>query len=276
MNPNHAELLDQVLARYDHSPNPRLAEISRAAIRHLHAFVDEVRLHHDEWFAGVEFLTATGKICDDVRQEFILLSDTLGVSTLVEFITHDGVEGGTENTVLGPFHVPGSPERANGDSMLENDDAGDRVIIRGCVRNLQGEPLSGVKIDAWQNASTGFYACQQPGVQHTNNLRGVYRTDADGNFAIRTIRPVPYPIPDDGPAGKLLKDNGRNWWRPGHTHLWFTLAGHKQLITHLFDSESDYLTNDAVFGVRESLIRTFAKDASGELATTFDVVLEDA
>ncbi|MCE9622326.1 MAG: 6-chlorohydroxyquinol-1,2-dioxygenase [Actinomycetia bacterium] len=276
MNPTHAELLSQVLARYDHSPNPRLAEISRAAIRHLHAFVDEVRLQHDEWFAGVEFLTATGKICDDVRQEFILLSDTLGVSTLVEFITHDGVEGGTENTVLGPFHVPGSPERANGDSMLENDDAGDRVVIRGCVRNLHGEPLSGVKIDAWQNASTGFYACQQPGVQHTNNLRGVYRTDADGNFAIRTIRPVPYPIPDDGPAGKLLKDNGRNWWRPGHTHLWFTLEGHKQLITHLFDSESDYLTNDAVFGVRESLIRTFTKDASGELATTFDVVLEDA
>lgn len=274
MNHLHAELLSSVLARYDHSPNPRLAEISRAAIRHLHAFVDEVRLQHDEWIAGIEFLTATGQICDDVRQEFILLSDTLGVSTLVEFITHDGVEGGTENTVLGPFHVPHSPERAKGESMLENDDAGDRVVIRGTVRNLHGEPLAGVKIDAWQNASTGFYACQQPGIQHVNNLRGVYRTDADGTFEIRTIRPVPYPIPDDGPAGKLLKDNGRNWWRPGHTHLWFTADGYKQLITHLFDSESDYLTNDAVFGVRESLVRSFAPDASGELATVFDVVLE--
>ncbi|MEQ1698641.1 MAG: dioxygenase [Ilumatobacteraceae bacterium] len=274
--PQHVQHLEEVLSRYDDSPNPRLAEITKAAIRHLHAFVEEVGLQHDEWFAGIQFLTATGKICDDVRQEFILLSDTLGVSTLVETISHDGAHGSTENTVLGPFFVPGSPERAAGESMLVDDDDGERVVIRGRVTNLRGEPLSGVKVDAWQNATTGFYACQQPGIQHTFNLRGVYRTDSDGRFEIRTIRPVPYPIPDDGPAGKLLKDNGRSWWRPGHTHLWFSLDGCKPLITHLFDSESDYLLNDAVFGVHDSLVRTFSIDAAGELSTTFDVVLDDA
>ena len=272
----HTELIDEVLARYDQSPNPRLAEITKAAIRHLHAFVEEVGLQHDEWFTGIQFLTATGKICDDVRQEYILLSDSLGVSTLVETISHDGSDGSIENTVLGALFVGDDLAGSKGDSMLEDDDTGDRVVIRGRVTNLRGEPLSGVKIDAWQNASSGFYACQQPGIQHTFNLRGVYRTDDDGTFEIRTIRPVPYPIPDDGPAGKLLKDNGRSWWRPGHTHLWFSLDGFKPLITHLFDSESDYLTNDAVFGVRDSLVRTFTTDSNGELATMFDVVLDDA
>ena len=270
------ELLTEVIGRYDQSPNPRLAEITKAAIRHLHAFVEEVGLQRDEWFAGIQFLTATGKLSDDVRQEFILLSDTLGVSTLVETISHDGSAKSTENTVLGPFFVPGSPERINGESMLEDDDEGERVVIRGRVTNVRGEPLPNVKIDAWQNASSGFYACQQPGTQHMFNLRGVYRTDDDGLFEIRTIRPVPYPIPDDGPVGKLLKDNGRNWWRPGHTHLWFSLDGLKPLITHVFDGESDYLIDDAVFGVRRSLVRTFARDDNDELATTFDVVLDDA
>jgi catechol 1,2-dioxygenase len=276
MNERHDALLAEVLTRYDASPSPRLAEVTRAAIRHLHAFVAEVGLQHDEWMAGIQFLTATGKICDDVRQEFILLSDTLGVSTLVEAITHLGAHGTTENTVLGPFYVPGSPERAFGASMLVDPDDGDRVVIRGQVTNIAGEPLAGVSIDAWQCASTGFYACQQPGIQHSENLRGVYRTDDDGRFEIRSVRPAPYPIPDDGPAGQLLKDNGRNWWRPGHTHLWFTLPGYKQLITHVFDTESPYLDDDAVFGTLDSLVCTFEADATGELATSFDVVLDDA
>lgn len=276
MTRDNAPLLAEVLARYDGSPNPRLAEITTAAIRHLHAFVEEVQLQHDEWMAGIHFLTATGKICDDVRQEYILLSDTLGVSTLVEKITHLGAHGTTENTVLGPFFVPNSPQRAFGESMLVEDDDGDRVVIRGRITDLAGQPIVGVKIDTWQCASSGFYACQQPGIQHSENLRGVYHSDADGRFEIRTVRPAPYPIPDDGPAGKLLKDNGRNWWRPGHTHLWFTSHGHKQLITHLFDSESDHLDDDAVFGTLDSLICTFAPDESGELAATFDVVLDDA
>jgi protocatechuate 3,4-dioxygenase beta subunit len=270
------ELLADVLGRYEGSPNPRVREVTEAAIRHLHAFAREVNLQRDEWFAGIQFLTATGKICDDVRQEFILLSDTLGVSALVEFLTHDGAEGSTENTVLGPFYVPGSPERANGETMLEDPDDGDGVVISGRVTDTDGTPVGGVKIDTWQNASSGFYACQQPGVQTATNLRGVYRTDDDGRYEIRTIRPVPYPIPDDGPAGQLLKANGRNWWRPGHTHLWVSAPGFKDLITHVFDEASDFLATDAVFGVRPSLCRAFAVDEHGELAATFDIVLDRA
>ena len=213
-------------------------------------------------------------MCDEVRQEFILLSDTLGVSALVEFLTHSGSDGSTENTVLGPFFVPGSPERAFGETMLEEQDAGDRVVIRGRITDGDGAPIAGVKLDAWQNATNGFYACQQPDEQSATNLRGIYRSDADGCYEMRTVRPVPYPIPDNGPAGKLLKDNGRNWWRPGHTHLWVSAPGFKDLITHVFDTASEFLDTDAVFGVRPSLARRFVVDANGELVATFDIILD--
>jgi protocatechuate 3,4-dioxygenase beta subunit len=269
-----SELLADVLSRYAASTNPRLREITEAAIRHLHSFAIEVGLQRDEWFAGIQFLTATGKISDDVRQEFILLSDTLGLSSLVEMITHDGSAGSTENTVLGPFYVAGSPERAHGESMLVDPDDGDRVVVRGRVTAVDGSPIAGATLDCWQNATSGFYACQQPGVQHVENLRGVYRTLDDGSYELRTVRPVPYPIPDDGPAGALLKAHGRNWWRPGHLHVWARADGYKDLITHVFDEQSEFLATDAVFGVRPSLVRSFAPDAHGELAATFDVTLD--
>ena len=195
-----AELLADVLSRYEDSPNPRLREITEAAIRHLHAFAAEVNLQRDEWFTGIQFLTATGQKCDDNRQEFILLSDTLGVSSLVEMLTHDGVEGSTENTVLGPFYVSGSPQRAKGESMLVDPDEGDRVVIRGIVTDIDHQPIAGATLDCWQNATAGFYAVQQPGEQSVENLRGIYTTEADGSYEIRTVRPVPYPIPSDGPA----------------------------------------------------------------------------
>jgi hydroxyquinol 1,2-dioxygenase len=270
----HKELLADVLSRYERSPNPRLREISEAAVRHLHAFVEEVGLQRDEWFAGIQFLTAVGQKCDDTRQEFILLSDTLGVSTLVEFVTHGGTEGATENTVLGPFYVPGSPKRARGESMVVDPDDGDRVVIRGTVTDSAGTPLAGATLDCWQNATAGFYAVQQPGIQSADNLRGIYTTDEDGSYEIRTVRPVPYPIPFDGPVGDVLRANGRGWMRAGHTHMWVKADGCKELITHVFDAESDYLDEDAVFGVRPSLVRTFAPDDNDELATTFDVVLD--
>src|SRR5262245_3543250 len=270
----HAELLDDVMSRYQDSTNPRLREITEAAIRHLHAFVEEVNLQRDEWFAGIQFLTATGQKCDDTRQEFILLSDTLGVSTLVEMVTHDASEGSTENTVLGPFYVPGSPVRGRGESMLVDPDEGDRVVIRGTITDAGGKPIDGATLDCWQNATAGFYAVQQPGVQSAANLRGIYETDEDGAYEIRTVRPVPYPIPSDGPTGDLLKAHGRGWMRPGHTHMWVRADGFKELITHVFDEESAYLREDAVFGVRDSLIRRFTPDENGELATTFDIVLD--
>jgi hydroxyquinol 1,2-dioxygenase len=269
-----AELLAEVLSRYEDSPDARLKEITEAAIRHLHAFVEEVNLQRDEWFAGIQFLTAVGQKCDENRQEYILLSDTLGISSLVEMLTHGGTEGSTENTVLGPFYVPGSPVRAKGETMLEDPDDGDRVVIRGTVTDRDLNPIAGVTLDCWQNATSRFYAVQQPDVQTPTNLRGIYTTDADGSYEIRTVRPVPYPIPSDGPAGDLLKAHRRNWMRPGHTHMWVRSDGYKDLITHVFDSESDHLQDDAVFGVRESLIRTFVPDDAGELTTTFDIILD--
>lgn len=268
------ELLDEVLARYAAAPNPRLKEVMEAAIRHLHAFAREINLQRDEWFEGIKFLTATGQWCTDTRQEWILMSDTLGVSTLVEMLTYAGASGTTENTVLGPFYVPNSPERANGETMLIDPDDGDRVVVRGKVTDADGTPIEGAVLDCWQNATAGFYAVQQPDVQTPENLRGIYRSAADGSFEIRTVRPVPYPIPYDGPVGSLLKANSRGWMRPGHLHVWLKAPGYKDLITHVFDVESDYLRDDAVFGVRDSLIATFAPDASGELSTTFDFALD--
>ena len=190
-----AELLDDVLSRYEGSTNPRVREICEAAIRHLHAFVSEVNLTRDEWFYGIQFLTRAGQMCDETRQEFILLSDTFGISTLVEMINYDAGEGSTENTVLGPFHVPGSPTRARGETMLVDADEGDRVVIRGTITDEDGKPVSGATLDCWQNATHGFYAVQQPGIQSEFNLRGIYTTDDDGSYEIRTVRPVPYPDP---------------------------------------------------------------------------------
>lgn len=270
------ELLDEVLARYAGSPNPRLKEVMEAAVRHLHAFVREVDLTRDEWFTGIKFLTDTGKWCTDTRQEWILMSDTLGVSTLVEMLNYAASAGTTDNTVLGPFYVPGSPERQMGESMLVDPDDGDRVVIRGTVTDVDGKPIEGAVLDCWQNATAGFYAVQQPDVQTPANLRGIYRTGADGAYEIRTVRPVPYPIPYDGPVGSLLKANLRGWMRPGHTHVWLKADGFKELITHVFDAESQYLVDDAVFGVRQALITSFAPDEHGELSTTFDFVLDRA
>ena len=270
------ELLEEVLGRYAGSPDPRLKAIMEAAIRHLHAFVREVDLTRDEWFAGIKFLTDTGQWCTGTRQEWILMSDTLGVSTLTEMLNYAASEGTTDNTVLGPFYVPGSPERKMGDSMLVDADDGDRVVIRGTVTDVDGAPIDGAVLDCWQNATAGFYAVQQPDQQSPDNLRGIYRTGADGAYEIRTVRPVPYPIPYDGPVGALLKANSRNWMRPGHTHVWLKADGFKELITHVFDSQSEYLDDDAVFGVRSALITTFMPDEHGELSTTFDFVLDRA
>jgi protocatechuate 3,4-dioxygenase beta subunit len=270
------ELLAEVVDRYGRSPDARLKEVTEAAVRHLHAFVREIDLQRDEWFAGIQFLTEVGKFCTDTRQEWILMSDTLGVSTLVEMLTYAGAAGTTDNTVLGPFFVPGSPQRGRGETMLVDDDEGDRVVIRGRVTDADGNPLAGVVLDCWQNATAGFYACQQPDIQTPENLRGIYTTDADGSYEMRTVRPVPYPIPYDGPVGRLLKSNARGWMRPGHTHMWIHHPGYKDLITHVFDESSEYLHDDAVFGVRESLIRAFEPDADGELAATFDIVLDRA
>ena len=268
------QLLAEVDRSFSASPDRRLGEVMQAAVRHLHAFVSEVRPTHEEWLAAVGFLTAVGHACTDTRQEFVLLSDVLGVSSLVEMSAFRGAEGATENTVLGPFYVPGSPWRANGDSILENADDGERLLVRGRVTDLAGRPLKGATVDVWQNATNRLYAVQDPG-QHPHNLRGRFAAGEDGGFSFRTVRPVPYPIPADGPVGGLLRSTGRHPWRAAHVHLLVSAPGHETLTTHLFDAESDYLDSDAVFGVRDSLVVRFAPDAvTGELEARFDVALQ--
>jgi protocatechuate 3,4-dioxygenase beta subunit len=249
------ELLDEVISRYASSPNPRLKQVIEAAIRHLHAFVAEVNLQRDEWMAGIQFLTATGQKCDDVRQEFILLSDTLGLSMLVDLVNHAAGSSATESTVLGPFYVPDSPWRANGDAITA--DLGTQpLLVSGHVLDTTGKALSGAIVDVWQNATNRLYAVQDD-LQSPENLRGRFRTEADGAFRFRTVRPVDYPIPDDGPVGRMLRATGRHPWRPAHVHLMVSAEGCTTVTTHLFDSASRYLDSDVVFGVKQSLVRTF-------------------
>lgn len=271
-------LTAEVVNRLGATPDPRLREIMRAAVRHLHEFAKEVRLTNEEWWAGIQFLTATGQMCDEVRQEFILLSDTLGFSSLIDIINHSHVEDMvTENTILGPFYVPNSPERAFGESMVEYQCGGEPSIVRGRVLDTDGNPIAGAVLDVWQNAANMFYAVQQPDVQPATNLRGVYRTDADGRFDIRGVRPTDYPVPADGPVGALLHTTGRHEWRAAHVHIKVSADGYVPLNTHVFDRTSKYMDSDTVFGVKESLFGDFAPGiVDGYLVCDFDFVLARA
>jgi protocatechuate 3,4-dioxygenase beta subunit len=267
-------LTQEVVARLAQAPDPRLREVMQALVRHLHSFAREVALTDAEWMAAVAFLTATGQMCDDVRQEFILLSDTLGLSSLVDLINHGSDDPrATAPTILGPFYAPRSPWRGRGESMAGYDDGGQPALLRGRVLDTAGTPVPGAVIDVWQTAATGFYAVQQPEVQGSDNLRGRYRTDELGTYEIRTVRPVPYPIPDDGPVGKLLAATGRHPWRAAHIHAIVTAPGLCPLTTHIFDAASDYLDGDAVFGVKGSLIREFVSGDDGVAVCEHDFVL---
>lgn len=251
---SNEEHLAEVLSRYDQVPNPRLAEITKSLITHLHQFVAEVGLTREEWFMGIEALTKTGHMCVGDRQEFILLSDTIGVSMLVEMINHAGVPGTTEATVFGPFHVDGVAHKQMGDSIvLAPMDDDEPLTITGSVRNLAGEAIDGAELDVWQTASNGFYDVQDDS-QPAHNMRGIYTTGSDGLYEINTVRPIKYTIPGDGPAGEWLFASDRHNWRPAHTHFVVSAPGYKTVTTHLFDKDSEYLDSDAVFGVRDSLV----------------------
>jgi catechol 1,2-dioxygenase len=273
MTPQTDLLLDQVLASFENTPDPRLREIVLAAVRHLHAFAREVALTSEERQAAVAFLTAVGHMTDQDRQEFELLSDTLGLSSLVE--TSSTPEGATLRTLTGPFYAPGSPRREFGESMVERDDADPPAILRGRVTGVDGEPIAGATLDVWQTATNRRYAIQDPD-QPRANLRGVYCTDADGRYEIRTVRPVSYTIPDDGPVGRMLALTGRHPWRAAHIHLRIEADGYLPLTTEVFDAASDYLETDAVFGVAPELILDFVPDRGGVASAEFDIVLRSA
>jgi catechol 1,2-dioxygenase len=251
-----------VAASFDGTADPRLRTVLTALVRHLHAFVKDVELTEQEWAAAIAFLTRTGQKSDDVRQEFVLLSDVLGVSMLVETVNHRAGGSGTESTVLGPFHVVESPPRDLGaDIALDGsaqDGRGEPCLVTGRVTGPDGAGLAGAQVDVWQANEDGFYDVQQPGVQPERNLRGLFTADGEGRFWFRSIVPRYYPIPDDGPVGHLLAATGRHPYRPAHVHFLVTAPGHRPLTTHLFVAGSPYIDSDAVFGVKESLVREFA------------------
>jgi catechol 1,2-dioxygenase len=271
------ELTAEVIASFANTPDARLKTIMESLVKHLHLFAKEVRLTDEEWFAGIKFLTDSGDMCSDVRQEFILLSDTLGLSSLVDLINHaKGDDLATEPTILGPFHVQGSPLLENGASIIKRTLAeGEPAIVRGRVLDVSGNPIAGAIIDVWQTDANGMYDIQDSG-DVNGNLRGRFKSDSEGRYEFRTIRPVPYPIPADGPVGKMLRSVNRHEWRAAHIHAIVEASGFTSVTTHIFDKESAYLDSDTVFGVKGSLIKTFIKQADGVLLLDHDFVLVQA
>ncbi|CAG4889854.1 intradiol ring-cleavage dioxygenase [Paraburkholderia saeva] len=269
-NMTETELTEVVLERYASTPDARLCTVLNSLIRHLHAFVRDVRLTEAEWIAGIEFLTRTGQISDNKRQEMILLSDNLGVSALVNMLSAGVEEGATESTVLGPFYVPGSPERQWGESVLLREGDDTPLVIHGRVTDANGEPVPDATIEIWQTDANGMYDIQDTS-QPEDNLRGWYRARPDGAFLMKTIRPTSYPIPTDGPVGELLRATARHPFRPAHLHAIVSAPGFRKLTTHLFDAEDTYLDSDVVFAVKSSLIREFRRNDSPDAAEQFGV-----
>jgi hydroxyquinol 1,2-dioxygenase len=244
-------------ASFANCDGERLRILMQSLVRHLHAFVRTVELTESEWRAAIDVLAATGRMTDDQRNEFILWSDALGLSMLVDALAHRLPAGATESTVLGPFWVEGSPMRDYGESIFDTA-AGEPAWVHGHVRDLDGRPIDGAELDVWQNDATLLYGVQDPEVPEAH-LRGRFRARGDGSYAFVGVRPVPYPIPADGPVGAMLAATGRHPWRPAHLHMIVSAPGYETLATHFFDAESEYLDSDAVFAVKPSLLRRFVR-----------------
>lgn len=255
------DLTRAVLASFGHGASERFQTVLQSLVRHLHAFVGEVRLTEEEWAKGIEFLTRTGHITDDKRQEYILLSDVLGVSMLVIGLNNQRPAGATESTVFGPFFVEGSPKLANG-AELANGASGEPCYMHGRVLSLAGEPIPQARLEIWQADDQGFYDVQHKELTEAH-CRGHLYTDTEGRYAFWSVRPEAYPIPDDGPVGELLAEARRSPMRPAHVHFMVTAPGYKMLITHVFAAGDRYLDSDAVFAVKSSLITEFTRHDPG-------------
>lgn len=253
---NHsAEIVN---ARVGPKANTRLREVMEVVVRHLHAATREAAITGEEWLAAINFLTETGQMCNEWRQEYILLSDVLGVSMLVDAINHQRPVGATENTVLGPFHISNVPRYQNGANICL-DGKGEPLLVRGRVVDGEGRPVSGATLDVWAANDDGFYDVQQKGIQPDFNLRGLFETNDQGEYWFRTAKPRWYPIPDDGPVGKLLTALDRHPNRAAHLHFIVSAPGFETVITHIFTPDCPYLPEDAVFGVKQSLIADFKR-----------------
>lgn len=270
-NLNQDTITQAVIARFADTPDARLKEIMTSLVQHIHAFAREVKLTEAEWLAGIEFLTATGQKCDNKRQEFILLSDTLGLSMLTVAMNNDKPAGCTEATVFGPFHVEGAPHYEHG-ADVANGAAGEACVVRGRVLGLKGEPVPGAVIEVWQADAKGNYDVQYADLDK-HQARGVLQSGPDGRFNFRTIVAEAYPIPVDGPVGDMLRATQRHPWRPAHLHFMISAPGYEKLVTHVFRSGDRYLDSDAVFGVRQSLVADWVPHAEGGYSLDFDFVL---
>lgn len=264
------ENLTEAVLRQITAQDPRVQQVVTSLVRHLHAFIREVEPTEDEWFTAIDFLTRTGQKCDDKRQEFILLSDTLGVTMLVDAINHRLAEGATETTVTGPFHAA-ALEMDNGAMIARGPEGqrGNHAVVRGRVRDVNGNPLAGVKVDVWQSDDDGFYDVQDEN-QPEMNLRAILTTDEHGEYWFRTVRPSSYPIPTDGPVGELLLATGRHPMRPAHIHFRLTHPHYKRLTTHVFVEGDEYLDSDAVFGVKDSLVVPFVLNEDRAKAAEYE------
>jgi hydroxyquinol 1,2-dioxygenase len=262
-NTTEDDITAEVLARFADTPDPRLRQIMLSLIGHLHAFVKDVNLTEAEWFQAIEILTRAGHMSNDKRQEFILFSDTLGVSMVVDLLSHKKPDGATESTVFGPFHRLNAPELPYGGNIAHLDKNGVPTLVGGRVFDLDGRPIAGALLDVWQAQTSGLYDSQDPNLSEMH-MRGKFRTDREGRYLVRTVRPVHYPIPSDGPVGEMLRATGRHPWRPAHIHFVVSAEGYEPVTTHIFDSADKYLESDAVFAVKQSLVCELARHDQAE------------
>ena len=253
---NELSLTDAVIDRFRTTPDPRLQEVMISAVRHLHDFVRDVRPTFDEWMAAIRFLTRVGQISDETRQEFILLSDVFGVSMLVDAINHPRSEDVTDTTVLGPFYSEHPPEQPQ-DTDISGGAVGEPLYVDVEIRSADGKLLPNALVDVWQSDSEGFYDVQRPELAGPR-LRARFHSDQNAHVRFRSIMPTAYPIPHDGPVGELLELTGRHPWRPAHLHFLVAASRYETLVTHLFVRGDKYLESDAVFGVKNSLVHSFA------------------
>ena len=262
---NEQNITDVVLKTIENTKDPRTREIMTALIRHLHDFVREVNLTTDEWIAAMGLLYRTGRISTPERQEFILLSDLLGVSSLVDILNNRrATDTVTDTSNLGPFYTPDSPMLEIGGDLI-GDNEGEPMVMSGRVVDQDGAPVAGALLDIWQTAANGLYSNLDPD-QSDHNLRGRMLTDGDGRYAFTTVKPVSYKVPEDGPGGEMLEAVGRHPWRPAHIHVIIRADGHRPLITEIFVEDDRYIDEDAVFGVRDTLAVAFRRNDSAEAA----------
>ncbi len=270
-NLNQDTITAAVLERFAATPNPRLKEIVNSLVTHLHDFARDVKLTEEEWMKGIQYLTATGQKCDAKRQEYILLSDVLGLSMLTIALNQDKPAGCTEPTVFGPFFLEEAPRYELG-ADVANGAKGDPCLVSGRILSLTGEPIPNALINVWQADEDGLYDVQYMNEDRIQ-ARGILHSDANGNYHFKTIVAEAYPIPVDGPVGELLEATKRHPWRPAHLHFMVEAPGYERLITHVFRADDEYLDSDAVFGVRQTLIADWPKQADGSYTMNYDFVL---